>query len=179
MNIEFIPLAESHFSLLLKWLQMSHVKAWWDKDVDWTPELIREKYASYVNGYKVENGVPKPISAYIICVNETPIGYIQIYNAYDFSRSKPLAGLPSSLAAFDMFIGEEPYLKQGIGSKAIVQFLSKYGGSYKHVFADPDSTNLAAIRTYEKAGFKRIDDQPDTGEIWMIRGTKPARPEPY
>ncbi len=177
MNIKFIPLSESHFPLLLKWLEMSHVKAWWDRNVDWTPELIDEKYASYVKGYKLENGVAKEISAYIISADDTPIGYIQIYNAYDFSRSKPLMGLPSSLAAFDIFIGEEQYLQQGIASKAIVQFLHEHGKSYTHVLADPESTNLAAIRAYEKAGFKKIDGQPGTGEIWMIREQK-QRPEP-
>ena len=34
----------------------------------------------------------------------TPIGYIQIYNAYDFERSDdPLINLPSKLAALDYF----------------------------------------------------------------------------
>lgn len=36
MIIKFIPLAELHFSLLLKWLNTSHVKSWWDRDVNWT-----------------------------------------------------------------------------------------------------------------------------------------------
>ncbi|NBO24779.1 MAG: aminoglycoside adenylyltransferase, partial [Chlamydiae bacterium] len=30
MKITFAPLAESHFSLLLKWLESPHVKKWWD-----------------------------------------------------------------------------------------------------------------------------------------------------
>lgn len=148
---------------------MPHVKAWWDKDVDWTPELIREKYISYVKGYKLENGVAKAISSYIIAIDDTPIGYIQLYNAYDFFRSKPLTGLPSSLAAFDIFIGEELYLKKGISSKAIAQFLREYGKSYTHILADPECTNLAAIRAYEKSGFKKMNEQPDGGKIWMIR----------
>lgn len=169
MNIKFILLSESHFPLLLKWLEAPHVKIWWDKEVNWTPELIREKYASYAKGYKLENGVAKAISAYIISVDDTPIGYIQMYNAYDFSRSKLLRGLPSSLAALDIFIGEEQYLKQGIASKAIVRFLHEYSNAYTHVLADPENTNLAAVRAYEKAGFKKNDKQPGTGKIWMIR----------
>jgi len=51
--------------------------------------------------------------------NQNPIGYIQIYNAYDFPRSKTLLGLPANLGAFDIFIGEESALQQGLGSKAI------------------------------------------------------------
>ncbi len=169
MNITFMPLSESHFSLLLKWLESSHVKKWWDQDIHWTPELIQQKYGTYVNGYKMEHDIAKPIGAYIICVDEKPIGYIQIYNAHDFSRDKPLTSLPESLAAFDIFIGEADYLKRGIGSKAITIFLDQYAVSYSYVFVNPDSTNVAAIRTYEKAGFKKIEYQSDTKEIWMLR----------
>ncbi|HAT8178957.1 TPA: GNAT family N-acetyltransferase [Legionella pneumophila] len=169
MNITFKLLSESDFTLLLKWLEESHVKAWWDQDVKWTSAQIQKKYDSYVKGYKIENNEAKPISAYIIYVDEIPIGYIQIYNAYDFARSIPLSGLPSSLAAFDVFIGEKNFLNKGIGSKAIDQFLKEYAHSYTHVFADPDNTNSTAIRAYEKAGFKKINKQPNTGELWLIR----------
>lgn len=171
MSITFIPLAESHFPLLLKWLEAPHVKAWWDQDVKWTPELIRAKYADYVKGYKLESGTTKTIKAYIIYIDNIPIGYIQIYNAYDFPREEPLTELPHSLAAFDIFIGEQDYLKQGIGSKAIVQFLQEHGKLYTHVFVDPESTNIAAIRAYEKAGFKKSIKQPGKAQIWMIRET--------
>ena len=52
MTITFIPLAESHFPLLLRWLEAPHVKAWWDQDVTWTLELVREKYGNYIKGNK-------------------------------------------------------------------------------------------------------------------------------
>ena len=54
MNIIFKPLGEADFPLLLKWLEKSHVKAWWDPDILWTLELIKEKYSDYVKGYKIE-----------------------------------------------------------------------------------------------------------------------------
>jgi len=168
MNITFVPLAESHFSLLLKWLEAPHVKKWWDKDVHWTSTLIQKKYSDYIKGYKLDNGIAKPINAYIICVDEKPVGYIQIYNAYDFARETPLSHLPESLAAFDVLIGEADYLKQGIGSKAITLFLDQYATSYSHVFVEPDSNNIAAIRVYEKVGFKKIFQKQDTKELWML-----------
>jgi RimJ/RimL family protein N-acetyltransferase len=177
MTITFAPLSESHFPLLLKWLEKPHVKAWWDQNIHWTSQLIQEKYGHHVKGYQLEEGVAKPMSAYIIHVEEAPIGYIQIYNAYDFSRSKPLTDLPPSLGAFDVFIGEENYLKQGIGSGAIIQFLKEQSDSYTHIFADPDSDNVIAIRAYEKAGFKKIKEQSDTREVWMIR-EQSQRPDP-
>ncbi len=169
MTITFEPLNESHFTLLLKWLEVPHVKKWWDHDVTYTIDLVREKYSSYVKGYKLVDGQQKPIQGFIIHNNQNPIGYIQIYNAYDFPRSKPLSGLPENLGAFDIFIGEESALQQGLGSKAILEFLKLHGNPYTHIFADPDINNLSAIKCYAKAGFKRVSEQQDTGEVWMIK----------
>ncbi len=40
MTIIFEPLHESHFSLLLKWLETGYVKKWWDQDTEYTPDLV-------------------------------------------------------------------------------------------------------------------------------------------
>lgn len=42
ISLTFIPLQERHFPFLLKWLEMPHVKAWWDKDVKWNIDLIKK-----------------------------------------------------------------------------------------------------------------------------------------
>ena len=175
MNPSFTTLSKDHFPLLLKWLNTIHVKKWWDQDVEWTSLKIHEKYESYVQGYKIEHGKKKTINAYIILYDNIPVGYIQIYNAYDFERSHPLANLHKKLAAFDIFIGEEAYLNQGIASKAIASLLYDYRNRYTHAFADPEIDNLAAIRTYEKAGFKRIHENYDTKEVWMIKDLEEDR----
>ena len=107
MKIIFKHLQRSHFPLLLKWLETPHVKAWWDPNLTWTPELIQEKYDSYVHGYKLENNIHKNIYAFIIKIDNKPIGYIQTYNAYDFHKNLYLNNLPKSLAAIDIFIGEK------------------------------------------------------------------------
>ncbi|KTD56677.1 GNAT family acetyltransferase [Legionella santicrucis] len=177
MKITFTPLAESHFPLLLKWLEAPHVKAWWDQSVTYTLDLVHEKYSSYVKGYKLVEGLEKPIKSFIIQHNQNPVGYIQIYNAYDFPRSKSLLGLPENLGAFDIFIGAEEALQQGVGSKAILEFLKLQGNQYSHIFADPDSNNVAAVKCYEKAGFKKVSEQEDTGEVWMLKDLS-SRNEP-
>lgn len=130
---------------------------------------MQQKYGDYVKGYKLINGVQKPIQGFIIHNNQNPVGYIQIYNAYDFPRSKPLVGFPANLGAFDIFIGEKEALHQGLGSKALLKFLELHGRQYSHIFADPDSSNSAAIKAYEKVGFEKISEEKDTDEIWMLK----------
>ena len=161
MTITFIPLTESHFPLLLKWLEASHVKAWWDQDVKWTPELIREKYGYYVKGHKrlkLNNQVIKnPTHAFVVALDDTPIGYIQYYNKHDFPLEQgcAIAELPASCAGLDWYIGDIEFIGKGIGSKALSLFLEHYVFPYfDSVFVDPDTTNRAAIRVYEKVGFK-------------------------
>lgn len=84
MIINFKKLEEKHLPLFLKWLKALHVKVWWDPDIQWTMDMIHDKYGSYVHGYKVQNGTPKPMHAYIICLDHQEIEYIQLYNLYDF-----------------------------------------------------------------------------------------------
>lgn len=168
MNITFEPLNEDHLPLMLKWLQSPHVKKWWDPEIVYTPDLVKSKYGPYIQNYKHVNGINKPIHAYIINLEQDSVGYIQIYNAYDFPQSKSLFGLPEKLGAFDIFIGEEMHLGKNVGSQTIIKFLNLYGNEYPYVFAAPDSDNIAAIKAYEKAGFKKISVQKTINEVWML-----------
>ncbi|MBS0236470.1 MAG: GNAT family N-acetyltransferase [Proteobacteria bacterium] len=174
MNITFTPLTTSHFPLLLKWLETPHVKAWWDQDISYTLAKVEEKYGSYTKEYKRVNGVDKPIQAYLICADATPIGYAQSYNVYDFPRDEELAGLPESLGGLDIFIGEAEYVGRGIGATAIKLFTKQHVLSqYKYAFVDPDYDNEVAVRAYEKAGFviiKRV------GKVfWMVAHKRVVR----
>lgn len=170
MKISFTPLQGYHFPLLLKWLEVSHVKEWWDPEANWTLETVSAKYTSYVKGYKLVDGARKEIHGFIICIDTVPVGYIQAYNAYEHPRSAPLLDLPPSLMAFDIFIGETDYLGKGIGSKALKTFMEDFSRElYAYAFADPDVKNIAAIKAYERAGFRRIKDNLETDEIWMLK----------
>ncbi len=175
MKITFELLNESHFPLMLKWLESKHVKQWWDKDIKYRIDSIGEKYESYVKGYKEEEGINKEISSYIIILGQNPIGYVQLYNAHDFARSRDLIALPENLGALDIFIGEEEYLRQNLGCQIIQKFLEIYGTKYSYIFVDPDYYNLAAIKCYEKAGFKIIRSFSE-GEIWMIKNCQQDEP---
>jgi aminoglycoside 6'-N-acetyltransferase len=170
MIITFKLLLTEHLPLLLKWLETPHVKAWWDQDVIWTPELIEEKFGSYIEGYKLEDGIRKEMRAYIIEIENAPIGYIQVYNVHDFPREDDIdiSDLPKATAAFDWYIGKLGYVGKGYGAKVLEAFLNQIiFPKYECVFVDSETKNKAAIRTYEKAGFKTIKTTKDT--TWMIK----------
>jgi RimJ/RimL family protein N-acetyltransferase len=175
MKISFNLLKEEHFPLLLNWLEQQHVKKYWDTDVTYTLDSIKEKYRTYVKGFKIENEVNKPIDAYIINLDDIPLGYIQLYNAYDFPRNKSLTGLPENLGALDFFIGESKYLGQNLGSAIVIEFVEQYANNYTHIFLDPEIHNIAAIKCYQKAGFKKFAQQQDTKEVWMLKRVKKVR----
>ncbi len=164
MTITFEPLTTNHFPLLLKWLEVPHVKAWWNDHVIWTLELIEKKYRSYIAGSNL-------IHAYIIHINNKPIGYIQYYNKHDFPREHDYAiELPSSCAAIDWYIGEPDFVGRGIGTRTLELFLkSLVFTNFDNVFVDPDTPNVAAIRAYEKAGFKRINQAHSEKITLMIK----------
>lgn len=117
----------------------------------------------------MEDGERRYIHAFIIHGDDIPLGYIQLYNAYDFARSRPLEGLPLNLGAIDYYIGEPRFLGQGIGLRALEAFLSTMVSSYDHIFVDPDALNGAALKVYEKAGFQRVGQRKNYGDIWMIK----------
>lgn len=172
MKLTFIPLQESHFPLLLKWLETPHVKTWWDQDVQWTSKLIKKKFETYVQGYKILKNIKKPIHSFIICKEGKEIGYIQFYNAYDFPQEQDymIERLPKNMASLDVFIGEKDEVGKGLGPLLLTQFLKEHiDPLYEACFADPDTTNVQAIRTYEKAGFKAIKTVNKGAITWMIR----------
>lgn len=176
MNISFKLLEKQDFPLLLDWLNQPHVNRWWDTGQHWTPTLIQEKYHTYVQGYKIENDVSKPIQAYIISIDQHPAGYLQIYNPYDFLEFKKFEGLPDKLVALDIFIGDKFYLNQGIASQAIIQFFDHYPESETiHIFVSPTIENLAARRAYEKAGFFPSQIQNEPGKIWLLKPMSNAK----
>ena len=171
VDINFTPLNESHFSLLLKWLETPHVKKWWDENINFTKQMIHDKYISYTLGYKIDKGYKKPIYPFIINVGCEPVGYIQYYNFYDFPRDYDiiLQSLPNSLAALDLFIGESSYTGQGLGVKILALFTTNYVfEKFDNCFVDPENSNYSAITTYERASFEKIESS-NKNVKWFIK----------
>jgi hypothetical protein len=44
--------------------------------------------------------------------------------------------------------------------------------SFEFAFVDPNANNIAAIKSYTKAGFKQITTNPNTNEVCMLKNIK-------
>ncbi len=169
-HISFCNLSEQDFPLLLKWLETPHVKTWWDNEVVWTLDKITQKYSSYVNQYKIENGKKKSIFAFIILLDEQPIGYIQYYDVCDFLTLPTDKAIDfQKSAAIDFYLGEESVLGQGLGSAALKQFvLNIVFQKFDTALVTPDIKNVSAIACYQKAGFMPCLTKEEAHELWLI-----------
>lgn len=168
-QIRFEKLKISDFDLLHRWLNQRHLAKTWGEQKAWSFNDIKNKYLSYVHGYKLENQKKITIHSFIIYCANHPIGYIQYYNAYDFPRDEPLVDLPTNLAAIDIYIGETDYLNKGLGVIAINNFVTNIVlRDFSNCLVDPDIDNVQAIHAYEKAGFKRIKSFEKRNLVWML-----------
>ena len=58
-DIKFTSLKHHHLKLLHKWMNIEHVHKWWGENHVWSIQDIKNKYNSYINGYKLVNGIKK------------------------------------------------------------------------------------------------------------------------
>jgi RimJ/RimL family protein N-acetyltransferase len=101
--------------------------------------------------------------AYIVFLNDKPIAYIQYYH---IDRTIDKAGswlppeLPTTTVGTDQFIGDPAYVGKGYGTLFIKEFIDYLTHTLEPnittIILDPDPANYAAIRCYEKVGFKSM-----------------------
>lgn len=84
MQIDFCPLETKDLGTLFQWFHQPHVKKFYSIPQSDDEQEFRQIYTQYSKGSKLEDGISKPISPWIISLESKPIGYIQAYNAYDF-----------------------------------------------------------------------------------------------
>ena len=172
MTIIFQPLHESHFPLLLKWLETPHVKKWWDQDVAYTMKLVKEKFGKHIHGIPLSKNSNHKTYAYVICLDEEMIGYIQAYNAHDFAQENhlDLSAISGSVCGVDLFIGESSFLNKGLGTRILNEFEKQIlAPHFDCCLIDPAKDNLTAVKAYTKAGFKIFAQFQTESTAWMIK----------
>ncbi len=167
-RIGFRPVEiERDLADLLRWLGDPDVRRWYDEG-ELSEANIGRKFAP-----------EPPMRKLIILIDDTPVGYIQVYRLADEEEYRRQVDVSAEAVAMDLFIGEAAYRGQGWGTDVIRACLDRI------VFGEmdaplamiaPDPENARAVRSYAKAGFRPVktvyvtDDEPgNTGyELVML-----------
>ncbi len=161
--IGFRPLREEDLPLLLRWLNSGEAKRWYSKGGR-TAEEVAATYLPRIRG-------ERPTDCYLILHAGRPIGLIQTYLLADYPDYAASVGLGHGAAGLDLFIGEEAYLGRGLGAQVLRRFLrgvvfapGTRTGVATSCVVGPEPANRAAIRAYEKAGFRYLKTVEVPGE---------------
>jgi aminoglycoside 6'-N-acetyltransferase len=155
---QFRPMCAGDLVLVRVWLAMPHVVEWWgDTDAQF----------ALVSGDLAEPAMDQ----FIVAVDGRPFAYLQCYNPAVWPESG-FGPQPQGTRGIDQFIGEPDMIECGHGSAFIRSFVERLllAGTPR-VLTDQDPTNARAVRSYQKAGFRkdRLVDTPDGRAILMIR----------
>jgi aminoglycoside 6'-N-acetyltransferase len=109
-----------------------------------------------------------PTDLYLIRLDGRPIGQLQCYRIDDHPDYAAQLSLDRAAIGIDLFIGEAELIGRGHGPALIRAFLRdafpRYGVDLCVI--GPARGNVAAIRAYEKAGFRflKMYLEPETKE---------------
>jgi aminoglycoside 6'-N-acetyltransferase len=141
------------YERMSRWLNDEVVKGFWHGATESFPmRRILEKYGPRVRG-------EAPATPCFLCVDDDPIGYLQFYRTDDWPEWRDVIGLEASADrwALDVVIGEPERWNQGLGTRAVkslLRYLFEERGAVEVVLT-PLADNSRAIRSYEKAGFRK------------------------
>ena len=170
-SLSFRSLRRADFPYLVQWLGQPHVAAWWREAGD--AVAVAAKYGPLVDG-------AAPTHVFLIVVAAAPIGWIQWYRWADYPAYARLIGATASDAGLDVAIGEASMLGQGLGSRAIRQFMDEviFADATMHaVVSDPEVANLRSQRAFAKAGFQPLGTVHVPGEAGEHRVLRCVRAE--
>jgi RimJ/RimL family protein N-acetyltransferase len=150
--IGFRPLGLDDLWLLHRWFAQSHVAAWYRDEAGLSYDEVVAKYAPSILG-------DEPVHGFIITYDGRPIGQIQTYRVADYPSCQGHIDVYAGMAGVDLLIGEPDYVHKGLGSHILRRFLRDIVfGTHGAMscLIDPEVGNVAAIRSYEKAGFRHV-----------------------
>jgi RimJ/RimL family protein N-acetyltransferase len=158
-GIGFRPLEADDLQQVFLWLLKPHVTKWYSPE----PSSFMECVAKY--GPRTREG--NAVRAFIVLMDDMPIGYIQTYAIATFPDYEAQLACEPGVAGMDLFIGEESFLHRGFGPDIMTRFVDEIvfaGDAAQACIAGPAEGNRESIRAFEKAGFRRwktvrIDDR--------------------
>ncbi len=143
--ISFKSLSKSDIKQIYDWIQQPHVKKWWQDPENW--DEFKQKFEDKLQSqYR---------ACFVIYIENEPIGYIQTYQANRFFE---WLHQPEGTYGMDLFIGDSDFIGKGYGTQIVSKFVKELfkWPQVARIIINPDINNIAAVRAYEKAGFKKL-----------------------
>lgn len=145
-DYRFRRMTDVDLPLLRQWLATPDAAAWWgdlDEEMDNLAADLHEP------GMRL----------WIVSLDGEPFAFLQDYTP-ELWPDHPFHDMPPGTYGIDQTIGVSSLIGRGHGSAFIrghVQSLFDTGAPC--VVTDPDPANARAIRAYEKAGFKAVEER--------------------
>jgi aminoglycoside 6'-N-acetyltransferase len=154
-------MSEDDLVLVRRWLLEPHVKRWWDDGVKTPyPDAVIADYREAIEGRD-------PTYHYIATLDRRPIGMFQHYRISDSPEYAEALALGEDAVGVDLFIGEADLVGRGHGPAMLRDFLRDVALPFhglKVCVIGPSVKNVAAIRAYEKIGFRALREVTVPGE---------------
>jgi RimJ/RimL family protein N-acetyltransferase len=155
LALNFRPMLADDLTLMHEWLQRPHIRQWWGK---------RKTYEDVVEHYLPAILGSKPVDLFLILFHDQPIGFIQSYLLAEYpddAQQFEEANEGEGAAGVDIFIAEPDLLGKGVGSEALRRFVSEIvfvQPTTNYCIADPEASNIASVRAFQKAGFYVVEE---------------------
>jgi predicted DNA-binding protein (MmcQ/YjbR family)/GNAT superfamily N-acetyltransferase len=146
-DITLALLTDADIPLVMRWIEGTpHVRRWYEFPDEWRYELEhRHDEFAFIRHFIALHGQRK-------------VGFCQYYDYfYHQEESYPIA-TPQHTYCIDYLIGEENYLRKGLGKaiiRALVEEVRALGAA--EVVSDPMAENEISCRTLLSQGFKRMN----------------------
>jgi aminoglycoside 6'-N-acetyltransferase len=144
--------------LLHEWTRRPHALRWYGDHGSY--EDVVRHYLPAIEG-------SDPTDHYIVVVDGAPVGMVQTYVVADYPEYAKLIGVEdSATAGVDIIIGEEELTGKGLGTEVLRCFVDDVVFSREETtscVAGPHSLNVASLRAFEKAGFRRVSTHIEDG----------------
>jgi RimJ/RimL family protein N-acetyltransferase len=142
-NVFLRPATKRDFEQIEIWLNKDYIRRWYGEPEEWLDEI------------RNDSGEFGWLNHYIVMYGDKPIGFCQYYDCAKTPEGFEWENEPQGSFSIDYLIGEESYLKKGLGSVIVRQLcglISELESPVQFV-ADPVPENTGSIRLLERNGF--------------------------
>lgn len=137
------PVNKQDLPTIEVWLNKDYIKKWYGEPEEWLSEI------------RNDSGDFDWLNHYMVLYKDMPIGFCQYYDCSKTPEGFEWDSEPQGTFCIDYLIGEELFLKKGLGSVIIQQLcdLIRTLENPVQIIADPVPENIDSIKLLERNGF--------------------------